>query len=70
MVHLQAPNKTLIVEATFQGHSSRCDLLVFEQKAYSLVLTSEGTTVQCLLVSVRPTRSNRQMSWIKLKPVV
>lgn len=58
MVPLGNSSKNLQIKATFQGgsgesNSSNCSLLVHERKAYSLILTSVGDTLECKLVRWR-----------------
>lgn len=53
MVHLKDSSKNLSIEATFKGRTSECNPLVYERKSYSLILTSENTTIKCKLVRVQ-----------------
>lgn len=60
MVHLQNSSKILKVEAMFQGRSSECEQLVYERKAYSLILSSEDAAIKCKLVSVGEVGTGRR----------
>lgn len=53
MVPLGSSSKNLQIEATFRGRTSVRNQLVHEQKAYSLILTSEGDALNFTLVRWR-----------------
>lgn len=53
MLQLGASSKNLQIDATFQGGTSACSQQVQEQKAYSLILTSEADAIRCKLVRRR-----------------
>ncbi|XP_068185617.1 solute carrier family 15 member 2 [Antennarius striatus] len=47
---LGSPSTILKINVTRDGRTSNCSLMFHEQKAYSLILTSEATEIQCKLV--------------------
>ncbi|XP_069576930.1 solute carrier family 15 member 2 [Brachyistius frenatus] len=49
-LHLGAPSKDLGILVTFGGSTSECNQLFEQHKAYSLVLYSESTGIQCRFV--------------------
>lgn len=53
MLQLGGSSKNLQIDAAFQGRTSVCSQQVQEQKAYSLILTSEADVLQCKLVRRR-----------------
>ncbi|XP_041806865.1 solute carrier family 15 member 2 [Chelmon rostratus] len=50
MVPLEAPSKVLTIGVTLNGKTSECYHLFYQEKAYSLILFSETTGIQCKLV--------------------
>ncbi|XP_076603528.1 solute carrier family 15 member 2 [Chaetodon auriga] len=49
-IPLEAPSKVLPISVTSNGKTSECYHLVFQEKAYSLILFAETTGIQCKLV--------------------
>lgn len=72
MVPLEAPSKVLTIGVTLNGKTSECYHLFYQEKAYSLILFSETTGIQCKLVSASENRfpvvcfvNGIKYSWLK-----